>query len=72
MATAFDRGHTARRAPAVALRADALVRDLVSRIADGEAADLVTGVAEPLPVAVIADLLPGMTAAGSRYGGRGS
>ena len=57
VAAAFDRGHTARLAPAVQRRADELVDALAARIDDGEPADLIAGVAEPLPVAVIADLL---------------
>ena len=57
VAAAFDRGHTARLAPAVQRRADELVGVLAARIDDGEPADLIAGVAEPLPVAVIADLL---------------
>ncbi|WP_243653496.1 cytochrome P450 [Pseudonocardia endophytica] len=57
VAAAFDRGHTARLAPAVQRRADELVGALAGRIDDGAPADLVSLVAEPLPVAVIADLL---------------
>ncbi|MEJ8282222.1 cytochrome P450 [Pseudonocardia spirodelae] len=57
VASAFARGHTERLAPLVRGRAGALVEDLVRRVRDGEPADLVTLVAEPLPVAVIADLL---------------
>ncbi|ALE75464.1 MULTISPECIES: cytochrome P450 [unclassified Pseudonocardia] len=57
VASAFARGHTERLAPLVRSRAEALVDDLVRRVRDGEPADLVALVAEPLPVAVIADLL---------------
>ncbi|WP_242623386.1 cytochrome P450 [Pseudonocardia sediminis] len=65
VATAFGRGHTARLAPWVQRRADALVDGLVERIDegcggggdDGDGADLISGVAEPLPVEVIAELL---------------
>ncbi|MBW0104066.1 cytochrome P450 [Pseudonocardia sp. KRD-291] len=60
VAAAFDRGHTARLAPWVQRRADALVAGLAARIDDGatgDDADLVAGVAEPLPVEVIAQLL---------------
>ncbi|MEV1292996.1 cytochrome P450 [Pseudonocardia sp. NPDC049635] len=57
VAAAFARGHTRRLAPLVRARATALVEELVTRVRDGEPADLVTLVAEPLPVQVIADLL---------------
>ncbi len=60
VAAAFDRGHTARLAPLVHRRADDLVRALAARIDDGDdgtGADLISAVAEPLPVQVIADLL---------------
>ncbi|MEU6696517.1 cytochrome P450 [Pseudonocardia sp. NPDC046786] len=57
VAAAFARGHTERLAPLVRARATALVGDLVARVRDGEPADLVGLVAEPLPVQVIADLL---------------
>nr|WP_222132414.1 cytochrome P450 [Pseudonocardia sp. C8] len=57
VASAFARGHTERLAPLVRARAEHLVGELVRRVHDGEPADLVELVAEPLPVAVIADLL---------------
>ena len=57
VASAFARGHTERLAPLVRARAGHLVGELVRRVRDGEPADLVELVAEPLPVAVIADLL---------------
>ena len=60
VAGAFDRGHTARLAPWVRRRADELVAALAARIDDGATgadADLVAGVAEPLPVQVIGELL---------------
>lgn len=57
VASAFARGHTERLAPLVAARAQRLVDGLVDRIRDGEPADLIALVAEPLPVQVIADLL---------------
>ncbi|BBF98894.1 MULTISPECIES: cytochrome P450 [Pseudonocardia] len=57
VAAAFARGHTERLAPLVRTRATALVEDLVTRVRDGEPADLIPLVAEPLPVQVIADLL---------------
>ncbi|MBP2364713.1 cytochrome P450 [Pseudonocardia parietis] len=57
VASAFARGHTARLAPLVRARAGALVDDLVRQVRDDEPADLIELVAEPLPVAVIADLL---------------
>lgn len=57
VASAFARGHTERLAPLVTARAERLVDGLVQRIRDGEPADLIALVAEPLPVQVIADLL---------------
>ena len=57
VAAVFNRGHTARLAPWVRALAGRLVDELAARIvADGDA-DLVAGVAAPLPVEVIAELL---------------
>jgi cytochrome P450 len=57
VAGAFGRGHVERMRPWVASVADRLVSDFVARLKDGEPADLIAGVAEPLPVEVIAELL---------------
>ncbi|MEQ3551264.1 cytochrome P450 [Pseudonocardia nematodicida] len=57
VASAFARGHTERLAPLVRARAEGLVGRLAARVRDGEPTDLIELVAEPLPVAVIADLL---------------
>ncbi|OQO90782.1 cytochrome [Saccharomonospora piscinae] len=57
VSSAFARGHVERLRPAVDALADRLVADLAERIAaDGEA-DLLEHLAQPLPVAVIAELL---------------
>jgi cytochrome P450 len=57
VAGAFQRGHTARLGPWVRGLASRLVDGLVARIRDEGDADLVEGVAAPLPVEVIAQLL---------------
>ncbi|MGQ0577260.1 MAG: cytochrome P450 [Pseudonocardia sp.] len=57
VAGAFGRGHTARLAPAVAALAARLVDELAAGIAHDGRADLVAGLAEPLPIEVIARLL---------------
>jgi cytochrome P450 len=57
VAGAFGRGHVERMRPWVASVADRLVSDFVDRLKDGEPADLIARVAEPLPVEVIAELL---------------
>ncbi len=53
----FNRGHTARLEPWVRALAGRLVGELARRIADEGSADLIAGVAAPLPVEVIARLL---------------
>ncbi|GGP37531.1 cytochrome P450 [Saccharothrix coeruleofusca] len=57
VASAFGRGHVERLRPWVARLADRLVDDLAARIRDEGSADLLTHVAGPLPVEVIAELL---------------
>ena len=57
VAGAFNRGHTERLRPTVQAIADRLVGDLVARIRDGGHADLLTMLAGPLPIEVIAELL---------------
>jgi cytochrome P450 len=57
VAGVFNRGHTARLEPRVRTLAARLVDELAARIADDGRADLVAGVAAPLPVEVIAELL---------------
>lgn len=57
VAGAFGRGHTARLAPAVAATARGLVDGLADRIARDGRADVIAGLAAPLPVEVIARLL---------------
>ena len=57
VAGAFNRGHTERLRPTVQAVADRLVDDLVGRIRDGGQADLLTMLAAPLPIEVIAELL---------------
>jgi cytochrome P450 len=57
VAKAFGRGHTERLRPWVEKLATRLVDDLVEQIASGGSADLLAGVAAPLPVEVIAELL---------------
>jgi cytochrome P450 len=57
VAGAFGRGHVERMRPWIAGICERLVAGLVERIGDGEPADLISLVAEPLPVEVIAELL---------------
>jgi cytochrome P450 len=57
ISTAFARGHTERLRPSVRRIADSLVSSLASAIAADGSADLLTHVAGPLPVEVIAELL---------------
>ncbi|HYQ63005.1 cytochrome P450 [Actinophytocola sp.] len=57
VSTAFARGHTERLRPSVRRIAGSLVSSLASAIAADGSADLLTHVAEPLPVEVIAELL---------------
>jgi cytochrome P450 len=57
VAGAFNRGHTERLRPTVQAVADRLVDGVVQRILDGETADLLTLLAGPLPIEVIAELL---------------
>jgi cytochrome P450 len=57
VASAFNRGHTARLDPWVRGLAHRLVGELAERIAADGSADLVEGVAARLPVEVIAELL---------------
>ena len=53
VSAAFARGHVQRMRP----RVEQLADELLDRLDDGDVVDLVAGYAEPLPVAVIADLL---------------
>jgi cytochrome P450 len=57
VSTAFARGHVERLRPWVQDLADSLVDGLVERSAGDEPVDFLTGMAESLPVAVIAELL---------------
>jgi cytochrome P450 len=57
ISTAFARGHTERLRPSVQLIADSLVSSLASAIAEDGSADLLTHLAAPLPIEVIAELL---------------
>ncbi|MGE3285699.1 MAG: cytochrome P450 [Pseudonocardia sp.] len=57
VAGVFGRGHTARLAPAVRDLADGLVAGLVAAIGRHGRADVMEGLAAPLPIAVIAELL---------------
>jgi cytochrome P450 len=57
IAGAFGRGHIERLRPWVAELADNLVDGLMEKIASGDSADLLTEVAGPLPIEVIAELL---------------
>lgn len=57
VAGAFNRGHTERLRPTVQAIADRLVDELVVRIRDVGHADLLSVVAGPLPIEVIAELL---------------
>lgn len=57
VSAAFGRGHTARLAPWVRSVADHMVASLAAEIAAEGQADLLTHLAQPLPVEVIAELL---------------
>lgn len=57
VAGAFNRGHTERLQPTVQAVADRLVEAMVTRVRDGESTDLLTVLAGPLPIEVIAELL---------------
>ncbi len=57
VAGAFNRGHTERLRPTVQAVADRLVGDVVTKIRGGAEADLLTMLAGPLPIEVIAELL---------------
>ena len=58
VAGAFGRGHVERMRAWVEELADRLVAELATRLADGEPdVDLLEGIAQPLPVEVIAELL---------------
>jgi cytochrome P450 len=57
ISTAFARGHVERLRPWVQELADSLVDGLVERSAGSEPVDVLSGMAEELPVAVIAELL---------------
>jgi cytochrome P450 len=57
VAGAFARGHTARLAPAVHALAGRLVDGLCAQIRDTGRVEIIGALAEPLPVAVIAELL---------------
>lgn len=57
ISTAFARGHTERLRPSVQMMARSLVSSLASAIAANGSADLLTHLAAPLPIEVIAELL---------------
>lgn len=57
VAAAFNRGHTERLRSTVQAIADRLVRELAEQIATAGSADLITTLAGPLPIEVIAELL---------------
>lgn len=57
ISTAFARGHTERLRPWVGALADRMVSSLAAAIAEDGSADLLTHLAAPLPVEVIAELL---------------
>jgi cytochrome P450 len=57
ISTAFARGHVERLRPWVQELADSLVDGLIERSAGALPVDLISGMAEELPVAVIAELL---------------
>jgi cytochrome P450 len=57
VSAAFARGHVERLRPWVQQLADSLVDELLERSAGSEPVDVLTGMAEQLPVAVIAELL---------------
>lgn len=57
ISAAFSRGHVERLRPTVSKLAQDMVDELVARIAEDGEADLLDHLAQPLPVAVIAELL---------------
>jgi cytochrome P450 len=57
VSAAFARGHVERLRPWVQQLADSLVDELVERSGGSEPVDILSGMAEQLPVAVIAELL---------------
>ncbi|TVT62942.1 cytochrome P450 [Amycolatopsis rhizosphaerae] len=57
ISSAFGRGHVERLRPTVAALAERLVEDLAAGIAADGSADVLEHLAQPLPVAVIAELL---------------
>jgi cytochrome P450 len=57
VANAFARGHVERLRPRIATLAEALADTVADAAADGSPVDLLPAYAEPLPVAVIAELL---------------
>ncbi len=57
VSSAFARGHVERLRPSVEALADRMVAELTDRIASDGRADLLEHLAQPLPVAVIAELL---------------
>ncbi|WP_027942415.1 cytochrome P450 [Amycolatopsis taiwanensis] len=57
ISAAFARGHVARLRPTVERLAETMVAEIAAVIADGRPADLLEHLAQPLPVAVIAELL---------------
>lgn len=64
VSSAFARGHVERLRPSVEALADRMVADLAEHIAADGRADLLEHLAQPLPVAVIAELLGVPTADG--------
>ncbi len=57
IAGAFGRGHVQRLAPRIEERAEALVQDCAATVSETGSVDVIEGLAEPLPVLVIAELL---------------
>lgn len=57
ISSAFARGHAERLRPKVTALADAMTAELAGEIAESGEADLLDHLAQPLPVAVIAELL---------------
>ena len=57
VAGAFARGHVERMRPRIAAIADELLDALLDRASTGDGVDVLAGYGEPLPVAVIAELL---------------
>lgn len=57
ISAAFGRGHVERLRPTVDKLAERMVAELADQIADDGVADLLAHLAQPLPVAVIAELL---------------